>query len=291
MACRRNALDEHLCRPFAVDAGGVERCRIAERRAIDPFGGEHAARRPRPVDLRHAEVGIAFDVLAHLGDGGGFHAQVHFEPHRPGERLHGFHGPQPLGWLVPALDEPRREEEALEIGIEPSLDAGPQDLDRHLATIRGPALVDLRDRRGGDWRTDMREQARRRSAEGVLDLGQCKRGREGRQAILQARELLRLPGADQVGPRGEELPELDVARTQGRERRHHVAVCRLPSAGAKKRHKRARATRQLRQLAVVEEPPVGGDGARCLEKRQAMRDGARHISRAARPHGWRRCRP
>ena len=53
----------------------------------------------------HAETLVVLDVGGHFGDRRGFHAQVHLEPDRAGERRHRFDRAQAPRRLVPALDQ------------------------------------------------------------------------------------------------------------------------------------------------------------------------------------------
>ena len=113
-----------------------------------------------------------------------------------------------------ALDLPRREEVAVEIAAEALLDTGPQHLDGHgtrHAVVDHHRLVHLGDGSSRDRRAELGEvilqPAAERRLHGAARLLHGKR----RQLVLQMAQVLGELRADQVGARGQELAELDVA--------------------------------------------------------------------------------
>ena len=104
MACLQERAHHREAERLAVEAGGVEPRVVGDGDAVDPFDRQHAPRRALPVDLGHAEVVVALDVLGHLGDGGGLEPQIHLE----------------LGGVAQGVDDgdrlqaPRRRMEALD---------------------------------------------------------------------------------------------------------------------------------------------------------------------------------
>ena len=153
-----------------IVAGGDDGVAVADRDAVDPLLGHHPLRGAVPVDRRRAIVGIVAEVLAQLLRGGGFHAQVHLDPHHVGEGLDRFDRPQPAEARLGALDQLGHPVEEVEIAREGRLDAGPQDLDRDGAAVGRGGEVDLRDRGGGDRRVvEARVQRLDRLAELELD--------------------------------------------------------------------------------------------------------------------------
>ena len=78
-------------------------------------------------------------------------------------------------------------------------------------------LVDLRHRGGRDRLRQVDEVQADRPAQRPLDLGHRDGQREGRHPILQRLEIARDADADDVGPRRQELAELDPGRPEPRQ--------------------------------------------------------------------------
>src|SRR3972149_1669287 len=121
-----------------------------------------------------------------------------------------------------ALDGPGSEEIAVEVPLEALLDAGSQHLNRDglerpvRATHFG--LMHLRDRGGGDRRTELDVELVDRRAQSLLDRFPRLALREGRQAVLEGGKIAGQLAADDVVAGGEELPELDVGWPERGER-------------------------------------------------------------------------
>ena len=135
-----------------IVAGGDDGVAVADRNAVDPLEREHALGGAVPVDGGRAIAGIVGEVLAQLLGGGGFHAQVHLDPHDVGEGAHRIDGLQPAEARLGALDQLGHPVEEVEVALEGRLDARPQHLDRDLAAVGGDGEMDLGDRGGGDRR-------------------------------------------------------------------------------------------------------------------------------------------
>ena len=73
------------------------------------------------------------------------------------------------------------------------------------------AAMHLRDRGGGDRRTEARKRLRDRAFERGRDHGLGLALRKRRQTVLQAFEVARHHDADDVGTGGEELPKLEIS--------------------------------------------------------------------------------
>ena len=89
--------------------------------------------------------------------------------------------------------------------------------------VAHPRLVHLGDRRGGDRFAEFDEQRIDRRAERGFERGDGGGAVDGRHAVLKLLQLGRDPRADDVGPRGEELAELDVGRAEPVDRRRQAA--------------------------------------------------------------------
>jgi hypothetical protein len=145
-----------------------------QRRAVDPFQGQHVLGGAVPVHRRDAEVGIGLGVLRHLGKGRGLQAQVHLDGDGAAQRVHGFDHTQPPGFRRQVFRLARGEGERLKIGAEAPLDVGPQHLDgdRLAALGRGDlGAVHLRDRGRGDGRPERGIGVQQRLAECGHDHG------------------------------------------------------------------------------------------------------------------------
>ena len=121
-----------------------------------------------------------------------------------------------------AFDHPRGEEIGIEILLETLLDAGTQHLDGHvlLAAVGGLhlRLVHLGDGGRRDGWTELGEERAERGFELRLDdLDRLVLG-EGRQPVLQCRQIAREFPADNVVPGREKLAELDIRRAERRQR-------------------------------------------------------------------------
>ncbi len=95
-----------------------------------------------------------------------------------------------------------------------AFDAGPQHLDRHPAAVGEQGGVGLRQRGGGDRRTELDEQALDRAAEGALHLAPGLIDREGRQGVLQAAQVAGEFDPEDVGAGGQHLAQLDGHRAE-----------------------------------------------------------------------------
>lgn len=126
-----------------------------------------------------------------------------------------------LSGLRPCLDQARRRAEHVQVERDLLLDAGTADLDDHLAAALQQRRMDLgdRSRRDGLWVDPREHVAREVFFDGALDLGE----RHRRHLIDEAAELLDVDVREQVGPRGEELPELDVRRAELLQRKPKLA--------------------------------------------------------------------
>ncbi len=121
-----------------------------------------------------------------------------------------------------ALGGARREVQRVEIGLEAPLDAGPQDFHRNGLPV-GFRLMHLRDGRRRDRGAERRIDVPQRLAECGGDLRLGVSLRERRHAVLQALQIARERGTDDIGARCQELPELDVSRPEARQRSRKLA--------------------------------------------------------------------
>ena len=190
-----------------------------------------------------------------FGRRGGLHPQIELVGHSLGKRLDHRDRVQAAQLRLNRFDTARQPEEQGQIFLKALLYAGPQHFHRDRLALGGAREMDLRDRRGGDrFGLEFAEQAFERRAEAVLD-GPFRLGaREGRHAGLQRGEVVGDFLADQIGPHGERLAELDEAGTERDQRGGE------PFAGA--------AGRLLRRQQPLEPDDQNRRHARLLERKQ-----------------------
>ena len=128
----QEGLDHRAAERRQVEALGLERGAVVERRAVDPFQRQHLARGAVPVDRRHAEVRIVLAVFSAISESAAASSRKSIsiaterrERRRPTSirRSRRASGEQAFGVA-------RGEVEGVEIGAEAPLDAGPQHLHR-----------------------------------------------------------------------------------------------------------------------------------------------------------------
>ena len=168
----------------------------------------------------------------HFGDGRSLHAKIEFQLHGLLEHLHGGDRPQTAALGAQALHQPRRKKETAEIGGKALLDTGPQNLDGDVPAHRSlwpcepgqsmppPPAVQIP-------RTDFSTSAPRLPRMIGLRLLHA---RNGGNRSCRAFEIEGPLGADQIGPRRQKLPKLDVAGPQRRQCRGHRRCPRSPGA-------------------------------------------------------------
>ncbi len=288
---------------FEVEARGHEARAVGQRRGADPFEGEHVLGGAVPVDRRDAEIRIVPGVVRHLGDRRGLEAEIHFDRDRTREGIDHLVEPQAPRLGRKSFRLTGGKKEGIEIGPEAALDAGPQHFDRD----RAPALrrfdlgtMHLGDRGGGVRRPEAREQFIERLAERARNRRLGIGLRERRHLVLQAFEVARERRPDHVGPRRQELAELDIGRPELGERggeAHGRALAGRPFDQARAGERRACRQRQWfgidqRQHSLAREYEAGaaeaGEMSEGGDHEESCRAGQRVT--AASPNGWRRCR-
>ena len=138
------------------------------------------------------------------------------------QRVDDLDEPQPPRLGGEVLGVARDEGEGAQVGVEAALDARPQHLDRDRARSarrRDLRAMHLGDRGGRDRRTKMREHRADRPAERGRDHRFRLVLRKRRHLVLQPFEIAGEHCTDNIRARRQELPELDVARPEPRERR------------------------------------------------------------------------
>ncbi len=213
---------------------GLERFDVGDLDAVDPFDRHHPPIGAVPVDRGDA---IAFETAHRLGELGGrgcLAAQVELA-------------------IGPALEvgdrQPRAQPRCLaaerfemgsgpfvgrDVARQPLADAGTQHLDRDMLALGGDRAVDLRDRGRTDRnRVDLGVDRVDRRFEAARDLGANRFERHRRQVVLQRQQVARRFFADEVGPRGQRLAELDRGGADLLKRRGIVRRARLHRSEAR----------------------------------------------------------
>ncbi len=196
-------------------AGGDESLAVVDPDAGDALGGQDRAAGALPIDLRHAKSRVAREILAELGGGGRLEAQIHLEIDRLREGLDDLDRLQSAQRRPGPLDQLGQPAEQVEVAGKGAGDPRTQDLDRDLAPVGRHREMDLRDRGRGDRGfVETREPAVERRRELRFDQRPRLVPGKGRQAILQAREILGDLLAQQIGAGRKQLAELDKAGPQ-----------------------------------------------------------------------------
>ena len=291
-------LDELAAERADVEALRRQPLGIAERRAVDPFHRQHFARGAVPVDRRRAKIGVVLEVLAIFGGRGGLQAKIHLHAHRARQRLDDLHRPQPLarpgtGARRAGRRRTCRRDRARSRRSTPGRST-------FTATIALAVAVAHRAR----WTCAIEAAATgspnsmNSVSSGAWNAASMRRtadlARQRRDAVLQPLELARDLGADDVGPRGEELAELDVGRPQPLHRpRQAVAAgasCARSASSAPQRRPRDR--RQRGGVDAGEHALARHDqAARAAAARRGRSRRGRPSVRASSRNGWRRLPP
>ena len=188
---------------------------------FDPLEDESPLRHVRPDHGRHDEVLVPGDdprdqlgVVRFL-DEVELRAQMHLELIGQRARL------QELRPLGPRLEQFGRRAHQREVDVDLLLDAGAAHLDDHVAAVRKQCRVDLSDRRrrerlGVDAHEDVWRQFLRDHLADLLE-------RDRRDLVDELAELLDVNVRQEIRPRRQELPELDVGRPELFERPAELA--------------------------------------------------------------------
>ena len=210
----QEGLDDVAAKRDRVMAGGAQRLDIGEADAVDPFVDQDLAGGELPIRHRHAEIRILSGILGEFGERRRLKAQIHLHGDRARQGLDDGDEAQAPCLGRACLRQLRAEAHGGEIAVEAVADSGPEDLDRNLAAVLAAGTVDLGDRGRCDRLAELGENRLDRLAMGGFDRGTGLRHREGRHPVLQGRKILGDLHADDIGPRRQELAELDIGRAE-----------------------------------------------------------------------------
>ncbi len=86
----QEALDEAGGELFAVHPGGLDLFGFANGDGVDPAGGEDRAAGLLPEHVGDTEISVVAEIVGKLGHGSRFHAQIHLQHGRAGQRVDDF---------------------------------------------------------------------------------------------------------------------------------------------------------------------------------------------------------
>src|SRR5919204_1215365 len=192
----------------------------ADLHAVDPLQHHSLLGHVRPDHLRHDEALVVGDEardqlgVVRLLEKVELGAKVHLELVR--ERLE----LEELRRLGAPLEQARRRADDVEVEVDLFHHSRPPHLHDDRLAGAEERRVDLRDGGGRDRvRVDAREDVAEGLAYDRLELAEWHR----RHLVDEAPELVDVDVRQEIGPRGEKLPELDVRRAEALEREPEVA--------------------------------------------------------------------
>ncbi len=219
----------------------------------------------------NAEVRIVLGVLGHFRERRGLQAEVHLHRDRAPQGVDHFDQPQPPRLGGQFFGAARHVNESAQIAMKAMLDAGPQHFDGDgLWPVHGRdfGAMHLRDRGGGDRRTERRKNRADRLAERLGDRRFRLRLRERRHLVLQPLQIVGERGADHVRAGRQKLTELDIARTEPGQRGGQPLLggaARRPLDQADDADERARRRRHHRRIDHAEDALAGKNEAGAAE--------------------------
>src|SRR5712691_6149560 len=202
---------------FAIDARRVVED-LPELHAFQFLQRDHGARGELPVEPGDDDGGPPGVVFCKLLDVARFVIEIQLEEHGGAELADDAGGRVDAGLLDHSLEESRQVEEEIGVAADLLLDARTLHLDHHVLARGEPRAVHLGDRRGRHrGGVDRGEELVGGFAQALLDQLQDQLHRHGRGAILKMAELGDEIRRQDVGPRGEDLPQLDEGGPQLRQ--------------------------------------------------------------------------
>ena len=200
---------------LGVVSGGDDGVALVQRDAEQPGRGQHPAFGAPPVHFGDPELLVAGEVVADLGRRRGLQTQIHFHFHRFGKGIDAFRQLEAPEVGFGGVDQPGNPAHQFEIALESVLDPRPQHLDGDLLALGGDGKVNLGD---GRRRHRLVVEAGKKGVHGLpqflFDGGPGLMGGKRRQTVLKLRKVLRHFLAQEIGPGGERLAQLDKARAR-----------------------------------------------------------------------------
>ena len=271
---RHPRLGDQVREPAAlVDRPRVE-LEIADLDAVEILERQHTRARVAPVDARHRDVRMPGEVEVERLRVAALEAVVELLPDRLREFVDELARVDEVEHAHALDDEPRRLLEQLDVALDRGRRVRPLHLDGDAAPVREHRAVHLADRRRRQHLlVELEEEPLDRLAELLADHALDIHERKRPHLILQAAQLGDDVRRHDVGPRREQLPELDERRPELVEHLAQMAAARgrravdgrVP-APAFEQIAEAVAHRDLRDLAQpadVQRPRPGGHPRKC----------------------------
>ncbi len=188
---------------------------ICELDALEVLEGENALTRVTPVEPRDDDIRVPGEVAVEDLGVAGLLPIVELLTERACELVDDLATVDEVERMDPLLDESRGLLEQLDVALDLARSVRPLNLDRDLLPVRKHRAVHLSDRRSRHRHlVELEKQATDRLLQILgdhpLDIGE----RERRHVVLEATELDDDVLGDDVGSRGEQLPELDEGRPE-----------------------------------------------------------------------------
>ena len=135
---------------LGIVPGSQDRFAVIDGNSADPFGGQHSASGPRPIDVGNVKSRVVGEVFAKLVRGSSLVSEVHLQFDRIGQSLNRFDGLDAPQIRLSRFDQFGNPEKQIYIAHEGGFNAGPENLDGDFAAIGRFGEMNLRDRGCGN---------------------------------------------------------------------------------------------------------------------------------------------
>ncbi len=198
-----------------IDPRLAQRADLADRDAVHALHHHHLGGTPVPVYFRNKQQLGVGKIAAQLAGIGRFAHHVELVVQVLVEFGDNQLRLQPLAVFPPAFDQARTDLQQRDVMLDDIQDAGAQNLDRNLASVRQHRKMHLGN--GGAGLGDFIEFGKNLAEPFAICLfqqGHSLFRRKGRHLILQLGQFIGDIGGDQVAARGKQLAKLDEDGTQ-----------------------------------------------------------------------------
>ena len=212
---RHPRLGDQVREPAALVERPVLDVDVGELHAVEVLERQHARARVRPVDLRHGDVRVPGEVVVERVGVARLEPVVELLPDRARELVDELVRVDEVERADALLREPRGLVHQREVGLDLARRVRPLHLDGDALAVRQRRAMHLADRcRRQRLLVELGEQALDRLAELLANRPLDVRERERAHVVLQAAQLGDDVGRHDVGPRREQLAELDERRAE-----------------------------------------------------------------------------
>ena len=212
---RHPGLGHHVRQPSPLVVRELLGVKIGDLCPLQELEREHPRPGVAPVDARHAHIWVACEVSVEGAGIASLLAIVELLAHRAGELVHKALRVDEVECSHAILGDLRRLVEQRQVGLDLPRRRRSLHLHRDAPAVGKHGRMHLTDRRGGDRLfAELEEQAldwlTELLAYDLLDVGERKRA----DLVLELSQLDDDVRRDDVGPRGEQLPELHERRAE-----------------------------------------------------------------------------